>query len=285
MVSPAHKCAIVKSATGRTVIKQRIITALIALPFLALCILYSSYGLFAGLLFVVIAIALHEFYRMALPKQRRLEGSLSVAAGVLCSVGLVYASSPPFLLLSIVLPCLSLALVYLFRVQDMQTVSRDLAFSLLGFLYIPLLLSHAILLRALPAGRDWIFLVLLVVMASDTLAYFVGRTFGRHRLYEAVSPKKTIEGSLGGLVGSVIGALICKLWFFAELSAVDVLLIGIGVGAFSQLGDLLESLLKRSFNVKDSGALIPGHGGLLDRLDSLLFAFPITYYYAVWVFA
>jgi phosphatidate cytidylyltransferase len=274
-----------RSATGRGVIKQRIITALIALPLLILCILYSSQDLFAGLLFVVSALAMHEFYRMALPKQRRLEGSLAVVAGVFCCVGLVYATSAPSLLLSIVLPFLFLALVYLFRFQDMQTVSRDLAISLLGLMYIPLLLSHAILLRALPAGRDWIFLVLFVVMASDTLAYFVGRTFGRHRLYEAVSPKKTIEGSLGGLVGGALGALICKLWFFAELSSLDVLLVGLGVGAFSQLGDLIESLLKRSFGVKDSGSIIPGHGGILDRLDSLLFAFPVTYYYALWVFA
>ena len=274
----------VKSSTGRAVIKQRILTALIVLPLLILCILYTGQGLFAGLLFLVSALALHEFYRMALPKHRRLEASLSVAAGVLCSVGLVYASSAPFLLLSIVLPCLFLALLYLFRFQEMQTVSRDLAVSLLGLLYIPLLLSHAALLRALPAGRDWIFLVLCVVMASDSLAYFVGRKLGRHRLYEAVSPKKTIEGSLGGLLGGVLGAALCKFWFFAELSSVDVLLIGIGAGAFSQLGDLVESLLKRSFGVKDSGALIPGHGGLLDRLDSLLFAFPVTYYYALWVF-
>lgn len=280
-----HNCEIVASATGRAVIKQRIVTALIALPLLILCILYSSQGLFAGVLFIVCALALHEFYRMALPKQRRLEGSFSVAAGVLCCVGLAYAPSAPFLLLSIVLPCFFIVLLYLFRFQDMQAVSRDLAVSLFGLLYIPLLLSHAVLLRSVPAGRDWIFLVLFVVMASDTLAYFVGRQWGRHRLYEAVSPKKTIEGSLGGLVGSVLGATICKLWFFTELSSVDVLLLGAGVGAFSQLGDLVESLLKRSFGVKDSGALVPGHGGLLDRLDSLLFAFPVTYYYAVWVFA
>jgi phosphatidate cytidylyltransferase len=270
---------------GRGVIKQRITTALIALPLLILSVLYSSQGLFAGLIFIVSALALHEFYRMALPETRRLEGSLSVAAGMFCCVGLVYATSAPALLLSIVLPSLSLALIYLFRFQDMQTVSRDLAVSLLGLLYIPLLLSHAVLLRALPAGRDWIFLVLFVVMASDTLAYFIGRKFGRHRLYEAVSPKKSIEGSIGGLFGGVLGAMLCKLWFFADLSSIDVLLVGVGVGAFSQLGDLVESLLKRSFGVKDSGALIPGHGGILDRLDSLLFAFPITYYYAVWVFA
>jgi phosphatidate cytidylyltransferase len=255
------------------------------LPLLIICILYLSQGLFAGLLFIVSALALHEFYRMALPEQRRLESTFAVIAGVLCSVGLVYAESVPAALLSLVLPCLFLALLYLFRVQDMQTVSRDLALSLLGLIYVPLLLSHAVLLRGLPAGRAWIFLVLFVVMASDTMAYFVGMNFGRHRLYEAVSPKKSIEGSAGGLIGGVLGATICKLWFFPELGLADILMVGIGVGIFSQLGDLVESLFKRSFGVKDSGTIIPGHGGVLDRLDSLLFAFPVTYYYAVWVFA
>jgi len=270
---------------GRNVIKQRIITALIALPLLILCVFYASQGLFAGLMFIASGLALHEFYRMVLPAQRRLESSLSVAAGVLCCVGLVYAASPPAVLLSIVLPCLFLSLVYLFRLQDMQSVSRDLAFSLLGLLYIPLLLSHVALLRALPSGRSWVFLVLCVVMISDTMAYVVGVNWGRHRLYQAVSPKKSVEGSLGGLVGGVLGALICKLSFFTELDSADVLFIGLGVGAFSQLGDLVESLFKRSFGVKDSGTLFPGHGGILDRLDSLLFAFPVTYYYAVWMLA
>lgn len=269
---------------GRGVIKQRIITALVALPLLILAVFYASPGLFAGGLFMVSAIALHEFYRMALPASRRLEASLAVVAGVLCCVGLVYATSLPGLLLSMTLPFLFLALVYLFRFQDIERVSRDLAVSLFGLLYIPLLLSHAVLLRNLPGGRNWIFLVLIVVMASDSMAYFVGRQWGKRRLYETVSPKKTIEGSLGGLVGSVLGAALCKLWFFAGLGFGDVLILGLGVGAFSQLGDLVESLLKRSFGVKDSGAFLPGHGGILDRLDSLLFAFPVTFCYAVWVF-
>jgi len=234
---------------------------------------------------MVNGVALHEFYRMALPEQRRPETAIAVAVGVVCCAGLVYASSATAVIFSLVLSSFILFLLFLFRVQDMQKVSRDLAMSLLGILYIPLLLSHVVLLRALPSGSDWVFLVLFVVMASDTMAYFVGMTFGKHRLYELVSPKKSIEGSIGGLAGGVLGAVICKLWFFPELDVVDILVVGIGVGAFSQIGDLVESLFKRSFGVKDSGTLIPGHGGLLDRLDSLLFAFPVTYYYAVWVIA
>jgi phosphatidate cytidylyltransferase len=274
-----------KTVVGRGVIKQRILTAIIALPLLLLCVLYASQGLFAGILFIVSALAMHEFYRMALPQQGPLEHALAVIAGVLCSVGLVYATDSRFVLFSIVIPCLFLALVYLFRFRDIHAVSHDLAISLLGILYVPVLLSHAVLLRGLPSGRYWVLLVFFVVMASDTLAYFVGMKWGRHRLYQAVSPKKSVEGSLGGLLGGVLGALLCKLWFFADLRTLDILLVGFGVGAFSQLGDLVESLFKRSFGVKDSGALIPGHGGMLDRLDSLLFAFPLTYYYATWVFA
>jgi phosphatidate cytidylyltransferase len=258
---------------------------MIALPLLLLCVLYANQGVFAGLMFIVSALAMHEFYRMALPHQRAAESSLSVVAGVLLAMGVVYATSLPLVLLSIVLPSLFLALIYLFRFHDIQTVSHDLALSLFGIMYIPLLLSHAILLRALPSGQYWVLLVFFVVMSSDTLAYFIGMKWGRHRLYEAVSPKKTVEGSLGGLAGGVLGAMLCKLSFFAELGSMDILLVGLGVGAFSQLGDLVESLFKRSFGVKDSGGMIPGHGGILDRLDSLLFAFPLTYYYATWVFA
>lgn len=273
------------ASPGRKTIKQRILTALIALPLLILFIQFAGAPLFAGLLSLACALALHEFYRMALPQSRKVEASLSVAGGVIACTGVIFSVSVPMLLASIVLPVLCLALVYLFRYQDMPSVSRDLAVSMLGLAYVPLLLAHAGLLRELPAGRAWIFLVLAIVMASDTCAYLVGKTWGRHRLYEAVSPKKSIEGALGGLVGGLLGAFLGKLWFFAGLSGFDVLLLGVGVGLFSQLGDLVESLLKRSFGVKDSGTLIPGHGGVLDRLDSLLFAFPVTYYYAVWAFA
>ena len=150
-------------------------------------------------------------------------------------------------------------------------------------LYVPLLLSHAGLLRQLEHGREWVALVLLIVMASDSLAYFTGMAFGRHRLYEAISPKKSIEGAFGGLAGGVLGTLAAKLWLLPQLQTADVILLGLGVGAFSQVGDLVESMFKRSFGVKDSGVLFPGHGGLLDRLDSLLAALPVFVVGKAWL--
>jgi phosphatidate cytidylyltransferase len=177
---------------------------------------------------------------------------------------------------------LMLTIIFLLRYRSLESVGRDLALTTFGVLYVPLLLGHAGLLRQLEEGREWVFLVLLIVMISDSLAYFTGMAIGRHRLYEAISPKKSIEGSLGGLAGGVLGTFAARLWLLPQLQWADVLLLGLGIGAFSQVGDLVESMLKRSFGVKDSGTLFPGHGGMLDRLDSLLFAFPATYYYALW---
>ena len=166
----------------------------------------------------------------------------------------------------------------------MSEVAKELSVAILGLAYVPLLLSYAGLLRDIPFGREWIFLVLVIVMSCDTLAYFVGLNWGRHRLYYVVSPNKSVEGALGGLIGACLGALIASLTFFPHLDGYDVLFLGLGMGGISQLGDLVESLLKRSFGVKDSGSIIPGHGGLLDRLDSLLLTFPVAFYYAVWIF-
>ena len=142
-----------------------------------------------------------------------------------------------------------------------------------------MLLSYMVLLHVLPEGHKLVFLVFLMTMLCDSCAYFVGTRWGKHRLYPAVSPKKSVEGAVGGVGGAVL-AVVGSMWLFMpELSLVVGVGLGVLVGIFAQIGDLFESLLKRSAQIKDSGHLFPGHGGMLDRLDSLLFSFPVAYLY------
>lgn len=228
--------------------------------------------------------ALYEFYHMGFADKRQPERLLAIAYGALlvplCALQQVYA-----LQAGLVFAMLLFGLIFLWRFGDLQQVVQQLALLLFGFLYVPLLLGHLVLLRSLPFGREWIYLVLLVVMASDTGAYFSGISLGRHKLYPAISPNKSIEGSVGGLLGGLLAAFIVRYTFFPALSVVDCLVLGLGLGAMSQLGDLFESMVKRACGVKDSGSVIPGHGGMLDRLDSLLFAFPLAFYYGWYVFS
>jgi len=227
---------------------------------------------------VLTLLGLDEFYRMALPA-RRLEGKLAAlaGAGALCTV---FAADATYQIMALTLLVLVFALLALFRLRDIRQAAADIALVLMGFLYVPLLLGHLILIRSLPHGVSWLFLIMVIVMSGDSAAYYVGSALGKTKLYPAVSPKKSVEGSLGGLAGSVIGACAAKAVFFPELTVFDCLATALLLGVLGQLGDLFESLLKRSCGVKDSGTIFPGHGGVLDRLDSILFAGPVAYYYA-----
>jgi phosphatidate cytidylyltransferase len=153
-----------------------------------------------------------------------------------------------------------------------------------GIIYIGWLLSHYLALREVPDyGRNWVFFTLFVTFASDSAAFFVGRGLGRHRLAPRISPNKTWEGSVGGLAGAVIIGMLFTLPtpFQLPLSYGQAVLLGLLVSVAGQIGDLLESWFKRRTGVKDSGALLPGHGGALDRLDSVILAGPVVYYYVM----
>jgi phosphatidate cytidylyltransferase len=191
---------------------------------------------------------------------------------------------------SLILPALAFltimfALYFLFAFKDMRNATMELSLVFTGLLYVPLLLAHLQMLRGLPNGQQWVFLLMVIVMAGDTGAFYVGTAFGRRKLYPQVSPNKSVEGALGGLAGSVVGAVIARYTFFPELTPADSLATALALGILGQLGDLFESFLKRSFGVKDSGHIFPGHGGVLDRLDSVLFAAPAAFYYATYIFA
>ena len=152
-----------------------------------------------------------------------------------------------------------------------------------GILYIGWLLSHLVALRSLNSGRNWVFLVLFVTWVSDTTAFFVGRRFGRHKLAPATSPGKTWEGSIGGICGGIAVStlFLAPTPFQLPFSPGQAVLLGALTSILGQAGDLFESLFKRNLGVKDSGKLMPGHGGILDRIDSLIFAGIVVYYYAL----
>jgi phosphatidate cytidylyltransferase len=225
---------------------------------------------------------MHEFYRMALP-DRTVESWLAAICGTL----LIFT---PFLgseRLALAVICglfMAFAMLFLFRIRDLANAAQEVAYATLAFIYIPILLMHLVMLRQTTYGVQWLVVIMLIVMTNDSAAYYSGSAFGKHRLYPLVSPKKSIEGAIGGLIGSICGTLLAKFTFFPQLSLADALITAVVIGIFGQTGDLFESLLKRSFGVKDSGSIIPGHGGVLDRMDSIIFAAPAMYYYVIYVF-
>ena len=152
---------------------------------------------------------------------------------------------------------------------------------LFGSVYIGWMLSHLILLHRMECGIALIFFVFLVTWGADTAAYYVGSVFGTYKFAPRISPGKTIEGAFGGLIGAVMMALVAKIGFMPWLDVVDCVILGVLLGSVGMAGDLFESRLKRHAGVKDSGTILPGHGGLLDRVDSLIFTSPVFYYYVV----
>jgi len=175
---------------------------------------------------------------------------------------------------------------FLFRREPLETIPPRIATVTFSWLYIGLLISTLVGLRREEHGASWVVLAFVVTWANDTFAYFAGRAFGRHRMLERISPKKTWEGFGGGAVGSIVGALACR-WILPGLDVLTIpaaVVLGAGGAVLGPLGDFCESMVKRAAGVKDSGKLIPGHGGLLDRIDALLFVAPWIYVWAAyWV--
>jgi phosphatidate cytidylyltransferase len=165
---------------------------------------------------------------------------------------------------------------------DRDEIGR-IAILAFAWLYVPYCLSFVILIGAEPQGRFWILLVLAVIVSGDAAAYHVGMRIGRHKLYQVVSPNKSIEGAVGGLIASLLAGSLVSFIFLKNAPPARLLLCILAVACAGQIGDLIESMLKRNSGKKDSSHLLPGHGGILDRLDSLLFAFPVMWALMKWV--
>lgn len=163
--------------------------------------------------------------------------------------------------------------------RDILATVRYLGAGSFSLLYVPLLTSFMVLLRGGEGGQWWILFLFAVIWGNDILAYYTGRSIGRHKLSRVVSPKKTIEGAIGGLVGGIVVAVVFRYALFSDRGVVELAVLALLLGLVGQAGDLFESMIKRSAGVKDSGFIVPGHGGILDRIDSLLFCLPLLYCY------
>lgn len=259
----------------------RLLTAAVGVPvILALLFVVPAPGFYV-LVFAAVLAGAWEVHAMGAPEDRTGRIATAAAAGAI-SLAVYFGRDLLTLLTVLVGSTLAILLVHLLRLGAIETVARRIVFSLGGALYVGLLLTFAGLLHRPPLGTAWVLLALTVTWLGDTGAYAAGRMFGRHKLYEAVSPKKTWEGAIGGLFASVGSALVAHAWYLPELTIQDAVFIAVPASALGLAGDLCESLIKRSVGVKDSGKILPGHGGMLDRVDALMFVAPYVYLYAAW---
>jgi len=260
---------------------RRLYSALVFVPLLFVGIRYSPPWLFSLLIGTVALFALWEFLSLYFPDTSSIHTKgLSCLITALLLVA-VHEGVPEILIVGLLgIVAIIMAGFFISPIVAKHRLPGWAAY-IFGVLYVGLLLSHYILLRNLENGVALVFFVILVTWLSDTGGFFVGKTLGKHPLAPRLSPKKTIEGLLGGVFFSVVGAVLSQLIFVPFFSLGQCVMLGVGLALFGALGDLAESAIKRSVNVKDSGTIIPGHGGVLDRVDSLLFTGPAMYYYVM----
>ena len=255
---------------------KRIISGVVLISIITLAIIVDWVCGLVITLFIIVG--LYEFFTMLEKKELNLYKYFGIGMGTVIPLSMVFRFelTKSWELLFIVLALLFLILMQFKRRQNTGVIV-DISTTLFGILYVSWFFSFLIKIRYLPGGLGLLALVLLITKLGDIGAYFVGSNVGRTPLLPHISPNKTVEGAIAGLVFSVLGALISKP--FLKFSYIHLVFLGIFLGLLGQLGDLSESLLKRDCQVKDSGNIIPGMGGVLDEIDSILFTAPVFYLY------
>jgi phosphatidate cytidylyltransferase len=259
----------------------RIITGLILAIGWLLLLLIGTYSLFCLVITAGSGLALYEFLRMSSPEAEQKYIPLVLLLGIFPLLaaslwGVAALNSSLFL---------ALLILIIVTVVAYPTLGNGLLFAArlwFGIFYIGFCTAHLILLRSLPQGINWLLVLTAITVFSDSGAYYVGRALGKTKLYPALSPGKTRAGAVGGIIGGMLGGLLAAAILFEGANFFMVALLGLFLSVIGILGDLIESLIKRTSGVKDSGQILPGHGGLLDRCDSLLLTAPVLYYVLFW---
>ncbi len=255
---------------------KRVITAFIAIPFLFGIIYFAPAWVFTILILFVGIVSLNEFYALI-----RLKGAEKIVFfnyfltallffSIICKGPFYIAIFPFFVIFPLAF--------FIFSYPKSHPKIVDIGKLIMGPFYICLPLAFLAIIAMPPQGQMWVFFILAVIFAGDTGSFYFGKLFGKHKLTQ-ISPGKTWEGTVGGLITNLACAGFFGYFFFPSLSVITIMVLGIAIGISGQVGDLAESMVKRMSNIKDSGKILPGHGGILDRIDSLLFAIPVLYIY------
>jgi phosphatidate cytidylyltransferase len=258
---------------------KRILVALIGIPAI-LGLTFLGGWFFFILILLISVVAQLEFYEMQKKKNFLPQRYNGIIAGILLLLGIQTGEWQP---IGIGLVFILMLIMAFEMLRHHDNVSINVGITLVGILYIPLFLGTLIYTKSYVddtfsgvqySGFKYIMMILITIWICDTFAYAFGKTFGKHKLYEKVSPNKTIEGGVAGLMGAIVTVLIVKAFNILPMSWMSAIIIGFSVGLLGQMGDLVESWFKRDAGVKDSSTILPGHGGMLDRFDSLLFLSP-----------
>ncbi len=260
----------------------RILVAVVGIPLVLLLTLAGGFYFF-GLIALISTLALHEYYGLAMAKGARPQIAVGALFG-LCVTWMFMQLKYEMVLIAFVIFIPLILVVELFR--NNGSALSNTAATLAGVCYVSICLGSIIGVRELPAlsgepnaGGYMVIAVFASIWFCDSAAYFAGRSFGKHKLFERVSPNKTWEGAIAGFVAAIVAFVVARSFGLPFLTLSDAVVCGCIVGVFGQLGDMVESLLKRDACVKDSSAIIPGHGGVLDRFDSLIVVSPLIFFY------
>ena len=234
---------------------------------------------------LLIFLGLCEFSVILTNKNIQISLTRFVFFGLLIGIS-SYFWGDKFFFLIILVGVLVNGIIQLIK-NKLNDVIENLSSFLLGWLYVAVFFSFLILIRELPKsigieyriGGFWVIFLFICLWLTDTLAYFIGAPWGKHKILPGISPKKSWEGAMGGIIGAILSAFLAKGLFLKDISLFSLIPLSILIGVFGQVGDFVESSFKRTANLKDSSHIIPGHGGILDRFDSLLFSAPLVYYY------
>lgn len=256
---------------------KRILTAAVLVGIVVAILMWAPIWLFKILILLMVTGALYEFYRMVLPRDY-----FNIMAGILFgltfSTILIFAGYRDWFIPVFLGAFFVLILAYMLYSTTVEEVVSRLGLVLFGTVYLSFTLPAFVWLRTSDHGKALIVFTIAIVAVSDTFAYGAGKLIGRHKMSPLISPNKTVEGLVSSFFGGVLAAIICWQIFWPELGIGLVIFLGLIVSLIGGLGDLFESLIKRGCHVKDSGNLLPGHGGILDRLDALIFSAPFVYF-------